>query len=44
MTAALTSLATVALWGCAGVFIAVVIARIVRACLATEDPENPRDY
>jgi hypothetical protein len=34
----------ITLWTAAGVFVAVIIARIVRACLATEDPENPSEY
>lgn len=38
------ALLAIPLWTAAGVFVAVIAARIVRACLAHEDPENPRDY
>jgi hypothetical protein len=38
------AIVAIPLWTAAGVFVGVIIARIVRDCLATEDPENPSDY
>jgi hypothetical protein len=37
------ALVAIPLCTAAGVFVGVIIARIVRDCLATEDPESPHD-
>jgi hypothetical protein len=37
------ALVAIPLWTAAGVFVGVIIARIVRDCRQTEDPENPYD-
>lgn len=37
------ALIAIPLWTAAGVFVAVVIARVIRAVAKTEDPESPYD-